>query len=398
MSGSVTAYSAGVETTDVQLSYIIESAWGVAPNSAAQAIRITGESLAGQKQRTRPNEITGARRVSPAVTQQESAGGGLNFNLSYGTFDDLFAGVFGADWTAALSIVGIAADISTVAAGNKLTSTLASKFTNIAVGQWIELRGFSASAGVNNGFYRVAAKTSNQDITLAGKTVINETPAGTAALVRGSMLRNGDLVKSFFFQKRLASNLFLRYPGVMFSGMTLQGGVGQFFTGTLQSAAKEELNQTAAAGSGSINAAPTGGFFDSVASFGGVQIDDTALAAVVNSVSLELSREGAGMDYGMGSAAAQGARWGQVQAGGSIELFFRDFTEYARFKSEARGRVAWRMRDQGGNHYIATLDGSNLMNPQIVAGGPNQAVMARFAIEGGNDLSLPAVQLDRFAA
>lgn len=399
MSGSVTAYSAGVETTDVQLSYLVETTWGTAPNAAAQAIRITGESLSGQKQRTRPNEITGVRRVSPAVTQQESAGGALNFNLSYGTFDDLFAGVLGGDWTTALNIVGAAGDITVTTGTNVLSSTTANKFTTIQEGQWIELRGFTAGSGANNGFYRVATKTNNQSLILAGRNIAStETPSGTAASVRGSMLRNGDLVKSFFFQKRLASNLWLRYPGLMFSGLTLQGGVGQFFTGTLQAAAREEINQTVGAGNGSVTAAPTGGFFDSVAAFGGVQIDDTALTAVVNSVALEITREGAGMDYGMGTPAAQGARWGQVQAGGSIELYFRDFTEYAVFKSEARRRVAWRMRDAGGNHYIATLAGANLMNPQITAGGPNLPVMARFTIEGGNDLGLPAIQLDRFAA
>lgn len=398
MSGSVTAYSAGVETTDVQLSYIAESAWSTAPSSAATAIRITGESLSGAKQRTRPNEITGVRRVSPAVTQQESAGGAINFNLSYGTFDDLFAGVLGGDWTAALTIDGVSGDISTVASGNKLTSTTAGKFTAVTEGQWIKLSGFTASSGANNGYYRVATKTSATELVLAGKTVVDETPSGTDAKVRGSMLRNADLVKSFFFQKKLASNLWLRYPGLMFAGMTLSGGVGQFFSGAFQAVAKEETNETAAAGNGSVNAAPVGGFFDAVAAFGGVQIDDTALGAVVNAVSLEITRDGAGMDYGMGSAAAQGARWGQVQVGGVVEIYFKAFTEYAFFKTEARKRVAWRMSDAAGNAYIATLAGANLMNPQITAGGPNQPVLARFAIEGGNDLSLPAIQLDRFAA
>lgn len=398
MSGSVTAYSAGVETTDVQLSYIAESTWATAPNSAAQAIRITGESLSGSKQRTRPNEITGTRRVSPAVTQQEAAGGAINFNLSYGTFDDLFAGVLGGDWGTALNINGVAGDITAAATGNKLTSTTAGKFTAITVGQWIKLAGFTASSGANNGYYRVSVKTSDTDITLAGKTLVNETPAGTAAQIRGAMLRNGDLVKSYFFQKRLASNLWLRYPGLMFSGMTLSGGVGQFFSGTFNTVAKEELNQTAGAGTGSVTAAPTGGFFDAVASFGGVQIDDTALAAVVNSVSLEVGREGAGMDYGMGSASAQGARWGQVSVGGSLELYFKDFTQYTLFKNETRARVAWRMGDVAGNAYIVTLAGANLLNPQITAGGPNQPVMARFTIEGGNDNALTAIQIDRFAA
>jgi hypothetical protein len=38
------------------------------------------------------------------------------------------------------------------------------------------------------------------------------------------------------------------------------------------------------------------------------------------------------------------------------------------------------------------------MNPNIQVGGPNQAILARFDIEGGNNLSLPAIQIDRFAA
>jgi hypothetical protein len=402
MSGSVTGYQAGVETTDVQLSYILEAAWGTTPNAAATAIRITGESLTGQKARTRPNEITGARRVSAALTTQESAGGGINFNLSYGTFDDFFAGVLGNDWSAAQTIAGVAADITATTGTNVLSSTTSNKFQNILEGQWIELRGFAAGSGANNGFYRVATKTNNQSLTLAGRPIAStETPAATSAQVRtAGMLRNGDMVKSYFAQKRLASNLWLRYPGLMFGGMTLSGGVGQFFSGSFQALAREELNQTAAGGNGTVNAAPTGGFFDCVAGFGGVQIDDAAVTAVVNSVALNITREGAGMDYGMGSAAAQGARWGQLSAGGQVEIFFRDFTHYTLFKNETRSRIAWRMREQGGvnNNYIVTLAGANLMNPQITAGGPNQPVMARFDIEGGNDIALPAIQIDRFAA
>lgn len=397
MSGSVTGYAAAIETTDVQLSYIPETAWGTAPNAAAQAIRITGESLTGQKQRQRDNEITGSLRVSPAFTAQESAGGAINFLLSYGTFDHLFAMALGGDWSVALNINGASGDISTVAAGNKLTSTTAGKFTAIAVGQHIRLLGFTASSGVNNGYYRVSAKTSDQDITLAGKVVTNETPSGTAAQVRGSMLRNGDLRKSAYFQKRFAADKFLRYPGLMFSGMTLGGAVGRSFSGSFTASAKEEVSATAAAGDGNINAAPTGGFFDSVANFAGVQMEDAALGAVVNAAEINVTRQGAGMDYGMGSAAAQGARWGQVEVNGTLELYFRDFTEYAFFKSEAQKRVSWRARDSVNNAYIFTLGGMNLMNPQVTAGGPNQPTMARFTIEGGNDLTLPALQIDRFA-
>jgi hypothetical protein len=400
MSGSVTGYQAGIETTETTLSYVPEATWGTAPNSAFTAIRMLNESLSGSKARTRPNEITGSRRVSPAYTQSEQASGAIPFNLSYGTFDDFFAGALGGDWSAAQTIAGVAADITVTTGTNVLSSTTSNKFQNLLEGQWIELRGFTASAGANNGFYRIATKTNNQSLTLAGKTIAStETPAGTAASVRNAgMLRNGDLVKSFHLQNRFAAALWLRYAGAMVSSLSLSGGTGQFFTGSLNIAARDEVSAIAAAGNGTVTAAPTGGFFDSVAAFGGVQIDDMALSAAVNSVALTVSREGAGMDYGMGSAAAQGARWGQVQVAGQIELYFKDFTQYALFKNETRSRVAWRKRDPQGNNYIFTLPGANLMNPDIQVGGPNQAILARFDIEGGNDLALPAIQIDRFAA
>lgn len=338
---SVTGYQAGVETTDVQLSYALETAWATLPAVAFKALRITGESMAGQKQRTRFNEMTGVRQASPSVTQQESAGGGINFNLSYGTFDDLMAVTLGNDWTTALAIDGISGDISTVASGNKLTSTLSTKFANIVVGQYIRLYGFTASSGANNGIYRVSAKANNQDITLAGKTVINETPTGTAAKIRGSMLRNGNQVQSLYMQKRTASNQFFRYPGVMFGGMALQGGIGQAFTGSFTSMAKDETFNASDASTGAVSAAPSGGFFNAVAAFGGIQLNDVAIDAVVQSCNLNVTREGAAMDYGMGSPSAQGARWGQVNVGGTLTVLFRNETLYNLFKSEANRLVSF---------------------------------------------------------
>lgn len=400
MSGSVTGYQAGIETTETQLSYLAESVWGTTPSAAFTALRTTSSSLQGSKSRTRPNEITGSRRVSTSITQQEQASGSINFNLSYGTYDDFFAGALGNDWTATQTIAGVAGDITVTITTNVLSSTTSNKFQNLVEGQWIELRGFTAGSGANNGYYRIATKTNNQTLTLAGRTISStETPAGTAASVRNAgMLRNADMVKSYTIQNRFSSALFLRYAGSMIGGFSLSGSVGQEFRGAFNLVSRDEVSATTAAGNGTITAAPTGGFFDAVAAFGGVQVDDTALAAAVSSVSLNVSREGAGMDYGMGSALAQGARWGQVLVAGQIELFFKDFTQYALFKAETRSRISWRKRDPQGNSYIFTLPGANLMNPSIPVQGPNQAIMATFDIEGGNDMALAALQIDRFAA
>nr|WP_314074426.1 phage tail tube protein [uncultured Roseococcus sp.] len=390
---NVTGASAGAETTDVLLSCGLETVWGEPPATPLKDLRITGESLVGQKQRARFNEIQKKRQVSPSVTQQEAASGAINFNLSYGTFDDLFGAVLGNDWTTALAIDGAAADISTAATGNKLTSTTTGKFTSIVVGQFIRLYGFAA----NNGIYRVAAKTSAQDITLAGRVVTNETPIGTNAKIRGSMLRNGDQVQSVFIQKTIASEFFT-YPGAVLTGMTLRGGVGQAFTGSFNGTAKEEDDPATDSSSGAHIPAPTGGFFDAVGSFGGVQLNDVAIDAVVQSVNLQLTREGAEMDYGMGSPSAQGARWGQLNPGGTIEMLFRNKAIWQLFKAETQRLISWTMRDPQGNAYAISLPAAVLMNGSPQAGGPNQTVRSTFTIEGAQDLASHCFQIDRFPA
>jgi hypothetical protein len=400
MSGSVTGYQAGTETTETQLSYLAESVWGTTPSAAFAALRTTGSSLQGSKSRTRPNEITGVRRVSSSITQQEQASGAINFALSYRTFDDFFAGGLGGDWTTSQVIVGVAGDITVTTGTNVLSSTTSNKFQNLVEDQWIELRGFTAGSGANNGFYRIATKTNNQSLTLAGRSIAStETPAGAAASVRNSgMLRNGDLVKSFTIQNRFAPTVWLRYAASMIAGFSLSSNVGQEFRGSFNIVSRDEVSAIAAAGNGTVNPAPTGGFFDAVGSFGGVQFDDTALSNAVSSVSLNVSREGAGMDYGMGSASAQGARWGQVLVAGQLVIFFRDLTQYAFFKSETRLRISWRKRDSQGNTYIFTLPGANIMNPSIPVQGPNQTMTATFDLEGGNDMALASLQIDRFDA
>lgn len=395
---ATTGYSAGVQSDAVEISYAPEATWGTLPAVAFQAIRATGESLSGQKQRQRPNEMNPSRQASAAITTQESAGGGINWALSYGTYDDLLAAVMGSTWSTALAIDSITTDISFVAASNKMTSTLAGKFSSISVGQWIKVSGATTSSGANNGFYRVSAKTSATDVTLAGKTLIDETSAAGNIKVRGSMIRNGTIFQSFHLQKKLASALFLRYPGAYPNSASLSAGMGQFLQGSFNFLAKSEADATTDASTGSVVAAPTGKVHDPVAGFGGIQLDDTNISAVAGSISLDMQNDGAAANYGLGSAAAQGVIPGTFTASGKLSTYFRDFDLYARFKAETGGPLAFRTLDADLNAYVVTVLNSTIMNPKIVAGGPNQAVLAEFDIEGNPSSYGPTLQVDRFPA
>ncbi len=387
---ATTGYQAGVEANDVELSYGKEATWGTKPSSQFQAIRYTGESFSGSKTRQRPSEVNNSGQASAAVTTQEQAQAGVNFALSYGTYDDLLAGLLNGDWTAALNLTGT--DIAATTTG--LSSATANKFNAVVVGQWIKTSGFATQA--NNGFRRVTAKTGTT-VTLAGGMTTEA--AGANVTVKGSILTNGTSFQSFFFQKKLASNLFLTYPGAYLTGGNLDAGVSQFMQGSFSGAAQQEAKATTNSSTGAVLAAPTGRVHDTVAGFQALQLNDTAVAATVDNFSVQITKDGAGAQYGMGSAAAQGMTRGVFTLSGRMRTFFKDFTLYDLFKSEASGLLSYRTMDAAGNAYILTIPAANIMNPQVVAGGPGQPVMAEFQLEGNPDPTLGyTFQIDRLPA
>jgi hypothetical protein len=309
-----TGYQAGVESSFAQIAYMQETAWGVLPGSPQlQAIRYTGESLSGSKTRTRPNEIRIDRQASAAVTTEETAGGGINFALSYGTFDDILSGVMGNDW---------AADV----------------------------------------------------------------------------LKPGSLFKSFLVEKRFSPALFLRYPGAFFSSASLTVARGQFLSGSFNVIAKEEADFTTSASTAAYTPAPNGRVMDPVAGVQEVMLDGAPIATGCNSITLNITNDGAAADFALGSAAAQGMRMGTLTVGGTAEFYFRDFTLYQRFKSETAGAFSFRTVDVDGNGYRFTVPQAVITNPRITAGGINQAVMAVCDIEGNPHPTNGSVMIERIPA
>jgi hypothetical protein len=394
---TTTGYQVAPETNDVQLSYGIEATWGTAPATTFKAVRLTSESLSGKKTRQRPPEVRTDGQVAAAVTTQETAGGQLNFAFSYGTYDDLIAALLNGTWSADLAIAGAGGDISAVAAGNKITSTTVGKFTNVSIGQWVKIAGF-ATAG-NNGFAKVTAKgTAPDSITLAGgMTLANETPAGTAVSIKGSMIRNGTAFETLFLQKFLAASQYLTYPGSMISAGSLTSDQGKFCEGNFTFICKQESKATTDSSTGGVTAAPTGRVIDTVAGFQMLELDGAAITAVCKAVDLTLTRQGAAGNYGIGSAAAQGVIRGQLELAGKATFYFKDFTLYDLYRAETQHGISYSLVDNVGSTYMITIPAATIMNPQIVAGGPNQSVMAAFDLEGNPDpVTGCTIQIDRF--
>jgi hypothetical protein len=391
---ATTNYLAGIETNAVELSFAPETTWGVAPSTTFQAIRITGEGLKSQKQRGRPAEIKTTAEASAAITNQITADGAINFALSYGTHDGLWPSLLNSAWSSEYTITSSTTDISFVAATNKLTSTTSGKFTNLVVGQWIRI-----TSPLNAGYGRIKVKTSATDLTLDHIVLVDETSAGTNIVLKTSgFIRNSNTFQSLYFQKKLASDLWLRYPGVQITGATLNAQQGQFAQGSFNTSAKIETKATSDVSTGGITPAPSTIVFNTVSQFQQLMVDGALVQAVCKGVSLQMTKDGAGLDFGVGSASAQGMRIGTFTlAGGKATFFFKDFTLYQMFLDEALHTFSYRQVDAAGNAYIFTCQAVALMNPQIVAQAPNGSVMADFELEG-NPSALGTFQIDRIAA
>ncbi|MBY0432251.1 MAG: hypothetical protein K2Q10_13715, partial [Rhodospirillales bacterium] len=195
---ATTGYAVGVSANDVVLHYARETVWGQAPAVQFKSLRMTGEGFSSSKTRQRPQEINPTYQAAGAVTTKEEAKGQINMAFSFATYDDLLAALLGNDWQAfTLADDGIAAEAAT----SRFVGA-AGDFTGIAVGQWIKVQGFAEAA--NNGLFRVTAKAGDGGAVTVQGALVDEA-AGAAATIAGSMLRNGPMVQTFHFEKRLAA-------------------------------------------------------------------------------------------------------------------------------------------------------------------------------------------------
>lgn len=90
------------------LSYVAESAYGTTPGAPGlQLLRTTGDTLDETRQANVSEEIRADRAIADVRHGQRSVAGDINFELSYGTFDDLLEATVGGTWTADVLKVGI---------------------------------------------------------------------------------------------------------------------------------------------------------------------------------------------------------------------------------------------------------------------------------------------------
>lgn len=88
------------DSSSTRLAYVKEAEYGVTPTAPAfQEVRYTSESINGNISNVTSNEVRSDRNVSDTVQVDSAAGGALNFEMSYGSFDDFIESLMQNAWS-----------------------------------------------------------------------------------------------------------------------------------------------------------------------------------------------------------------------------------------------------------------------------------------------------------
>lgn len=378
-----------------------ESTWGTTPASPAlKELRFTGEQLDASQSFEKSQEIRSDRMVTDTVQVDASPSGSVNVELSGASYDDFLEGVMMSAWSAQLNIAGVGGDISTLAASsNNITSTTSGKFTNVVVGQWIKLSGFTATA--LNTFYKVTAKADNQTLTVVPQPSTAETPSGTAANIDGSYIRNGvteqswSIVKIFNDATVATRQIF---TGMRVGGMSLDLSTGAILTGSFNFMGKGATWSESAFSGETTVAASTTEVMNSVTDVFDIQQDGAAFTVgSIMQLGLEIDNQHR-EQKGIGVLGNAGVAAGQLLVNATAQQYFESKAQADLFSNATSFSFSFRLTGRDGYTYIFTMPKCKYESFVANAGGLDSDVMADTQFTALRDATTNCMlQIDRFA-
>ncbi len=303
-------------------------------------LRATDCSLAPSREEFESAEMQGHGQVVDTRQGMHQAGGDIDFELSYGTFDQLLAGICRSAWSANSTSYS-ATTIAALAVGNKL-SDAAGGFS-FSAGDWVKLD-FSTTRA-NNGVYRIGA-ASPSELTLEGQTLV-EAAAGENVTVAGlDTLTVGSSEKYFTVQRAFADiGAYQIYTGCAVNGFSLSIQPNQMVTGSFTLLAREMEARDSALDPDPAPA-PQGEPMSGI-DLGGLWEGGSALAYVSG---LNLSIEGnSAAKPVVGSTAPGFMAWTDAfRVSASLDAYFQDHDLMNKFLAESESSLRVVLKDPEG--------------------------------------------------
>lgn len=357
------------DTSRVQLAYVAETAFATQKTgSNLQILRFTGESLKQDVSASQSNEIRSDRQITSIRRSRLTASGGINFELSYGTYDALLAAALLDDaWGAAVAVI-TSGTVSAVASGNKFT---AAAWTNAATaGEWIKVSGFANAA--NNGYFKVVSKTAT-DIVVSGGTLVNEADKTGVSITQGGSIVNGTDLTTFNIERTysdLTTELAL-FLGMAINSLSLSVPVEGEITGSLDFMGSSESSEAASGGSG-YNAATT---TEHLTALDVESLLENQAAMSIRGFTLSLNNN-LRQRAVVGSSGVLSIGTGRCIVSGTLEAYYASKAIFDKFLNETASALAMVLEDPAGNAYIIDCPAVKYTAGQRPAGAADADVVA----------------------
>jgi len=377
------------------LAFVEESSFGVSPGTALKDLRFVSESLKQETETTSSSEIRSDRQVPDVIRTNLRAAGDLSLELSYKAYEEFIeAALLSADKTSEVTVDSADTAISASDTDNSFNHTTAWA-TNPAVGDWIEVRGFTEAA--NNGYFFVTAVT-NTKITVSHGTLVTEAAGDSITIKVGQIMTNGTTARTFHIEKEFGdlSSEFVTLGGMMPDTLSLQVAVEAIITGSFGFLGKSEVGASSTSGTGTNTAAPTNDILNAIDHVQGI-FENGATGLDVTSFSLALANNLRARSK-IGTLGAISIGTGSVNVTGSLEAYFASKAVMDRYRNFSNTSIALVTEDGSGNATIFHMPRVRFTDGQQTAGGINTDIIAALEYTAFRDptydYTLRVVQFD----
>jgi len=369
-----------------QIAYVEESTIGTFPGTATMTkLRFTDESLNYNIEGITTNEIRSDRQPTDFIQTGRESSGGVNFELSFGAFDDMFEGALFSDWVG----VGTGTTMTITAAAGNYNFTLNATANTIALGasvshailsgQWIELIGSTADDG-----YHFVTNVATNTLTVQSITT-GEALSATTVMIKGMRLRNGTTEHGYSIERALEDKGdYFGFKGMRVNTMTITATASSILTGAFEFMGEEAIAATATMSGGAYAEAAAYDVMNAVSNVGEI-MEGSSMAALTGQYIQELTFT---VNNNLRGVPAIGYAYnvdvgaGSLEINGTMNLYYEDLTIYNKFVNSTTSGLSFKTEDPSGNAYIFTFPRVRYSGDTINASGKNTDVMENMTWAG----------------
>jgi hypothetical protein len=197
---------------------------------------------------------------------------------------------------------------------------------------------------------------------------------------------NGTTARSFTFQKvfnDLGAPVYVNYKGVRVGGMSLNMAKGSIITGSFKLMGNDASVTTTTIGGQTTSTVVlyTGDVRATMGDVTGLTIGNTT-TSILQSLTMDINNNLRSQTQ-IGAQAAANIALGKMDLTGSFDMYFQNSTEYKKFLDNTSFALTWaigapNVLTAGNQQYIFTLPKCKYESVNVVAGGLDQDIIAKF--------------------